>query len=92
MSSIKDLEKQSGILRIILFLDEHDKAVLSSIWPEANVPINAGYSSVSKLKELGLVSSTIDASSYPPKNLLSLTPKGKEVAAHLRMVENILRR
>jgi len=40
--------------------------------------------------EYGLVNTRVDSSSYPPLNMISLTEKGKEVAEHLKKVEEVL--
>ena len=90
MSKISVLEKQSGILRILIFLSEHDEHMLSDIWDDAGVGINQGYKALEKAKDLGLVSTKIDSKKYPPRNYVSLTDKGRKVAKHLKEIENIL--
>ena len=90
MQKIRVFEKQSGLLRLIVFLDEQDEYLLSKIWADAGISINQGYRSVEKAKQMGLIRQKVDASSYPPKNLISLTPKGKKVAELLKKIEVVL--
>ena len=90
MQKIRVFEKQSGLLRLIVFLDEQDEYLLSKIWADAGISINQGYRSVEKAKQMGLIRQKVDASSYPPKNMISLTPKGKKVAELLKKIEAVL--
>ena len=90
MQKIRVFEKQSGLLRLIVFLDEQDEYLLSKIWTDAGISINQGYRSVEKAKQMGLIRQKVDASSYPPKNMISLTPKGKKVAELLKKIEGVL--
>ncbi len=90
MQKIRVFEKQSGLLRLIVFLDEQDEYLLSKIWADAGISINQGYRSVEKAKQMGLIRQKVDASSYPPKNMISLTPKGKKVAELLKKIEGVL--
>lgn len=73
-----------------MFLDEQDEYLLSKIWADAGISINQGYRSVEKAKQMGLIRQKVDASSYPPKNMISLTPKGKKVAELLKKIEAVL--
>ena len=90
MQRIRVFEKQSGLLRLILFLDEQEEYLLSKIWADAGISINQGYRSVEKAKQMCLIRQKVDASSYPPKNMISLTPKGKKVAELLKKIEVVL--
>ena len=90
MQKIRVFEKQSGLLRLIVFLDEQDEYLLSKIWADAGISINQGYRSVEKAKQMGLIRQKVDASSYPPRNMISLTPKGKKVAELLKKIEVVL--
>jgi DNA-binding PadR family transcriptional regulator len=90
MVSIRILEKQSGILRLIVFLHDKKDYMLSDIWEHAEISVHQGYESLAKCKELGLVRSRLDDSKYPPRNLISLTPRGKKVAQKLKEIEDLL--
>ncbi|MDG6933985.1 MAG: hypothetical protein JRN68_04755 [Nitrososphaerota archaeon] len=90
MLRIQAFEKQSGLIRMLVFLSDRDEYTLSKIWEEANIGTNQGYRSLNKAQKLGLIASRIDNSSYPPKNMISLTPKGKKVAELLKKIEEVL--
>ena len=90
MPKISVLEKQSGILRLLIFLNEHEGHLLSEIWDDAGIGINQGYKAIEKAKTLGLVATRVDNNKYPPRNYVSLTDKGKKVAKHLKEIEEIL--
>ena len=42
------------------------------------------------LEDLGLARSRVDSTSYPPKRMISLTSRGKEVADRLMEIERFL--
>ncbi len=90
MVKIYALEKQSGILRLLLFLNEHDGHMLSDIWDDAEIGINQGYKALKKTGVLGLTTTKIDSKKYPPKNFVFLTDKGKKVAKLLKEIEEVL--
>ena len=91
LNGIETLEKKAGMLRLLLFLYGKDEYMLSDIWNDSGIQRNSGYGSILLLKELGLVKSRIDSSSYPSKNMFSLTYKGIKVAEHLKEIEEILK-
>ncbi len=76
---------------MVVFLSDKGEYILSKIWEEADIGTNQGYRSLDKARELGLISSRVDNSSYPPKNMISLTPKGKKVAELLKKIEEVLK-
>ncbi len=90
LQRIRIFEKQSGLLRLILFIAEQEEYLLSKIWADAGISINQGYRSIEKARQMGLIRQRVDASSYPPKNMISLTPKGKKVAELLKKIEEVL--
>ncbi len=73
-----------------MFLREHEEYLLSDIWDEAGISINQGYKALEKARDLGLISTRTDSSKYPPRNIISLTQKGKKIASKLREIEEIL--
>lgn len=73
-----------------MFLSKKNEIMLSSIWDESGIAIHQGYNSVKKAKEMGLVKVRVDNTSYPPKNMISLTDKGKKVADYLIKIDEIL--
>ena len=90
MSKIRNLEKQSGIIRLLLFLHERGEYMLSKIWADGGISVHQGYKALEKCKELELVKSRIDNTSYPARNMISLTTKGKKVAELLKKIEEVL--
>ena len=88
-SGLKKLERQSGILRLLYHLLEGE-SYFTKILGDYDIPNNQLVRSISELKELGLITQRIDNSSYPPKNMISLTPKGKKVAELLKKIEEVL--
>ena len=54
------------------------------------ISVHQGYKALEKCKELELVKSRIDNTSYPARNMISLTPKGKKVAELLKKIEEVL--
>jgi len=51
---------------------------------------NSFYLAIKKLIDLGLVSTRIDSSNYSSKKMASLTDKGKNIADHLKAIDDIL--
>lgn len=78
------IEKQSGFLRLLLYLDEHGEQSITEILDGSGIPVHQLYASIEKAKNWKLVSSRIDKSSYPNRNLIRITGKGKEAAMKLR--------
>ena len=91
MNNIGRLEKKSGLLRILLFLEEKGEYMLSDIWKDSDISRNSGIDALDELKELKLLKSRIDSTKYPPRNLISLTERGHNVAQKLKEIEEILK-
>ena len=87
---IRVLEKQSGLIRLLIFLLDHQPINVQSVIENTDIYPNIMYSSLRKSKDLGLIASRTDSKSYPPRNMISLTDKGKKVAKHLKEIEEIL--
>ena len=62
MQLIRVFEKQSGLIRLILLLNDKGEYLLSKIWGEAGISINQGYRSMEKAKQMGLVKQRVDNS------------------------------
>jgi DNA-binding PadR family transcriptional regulator len=75
---LKMIEKQSGFLRLIWYLDSSGEKPLTTILDDTEIPVHQLYSSIEKGKELGLISTVIDGSKYPPRSIISLTVRGKK--------------
>lgn len=71
------LEKQSGFLRLLVYLSNKKEKTLTEILDETDIPVHQLYASIEKAKELGLVKTRIDKGKYPPRNIIEITGKGK---------------
>ena len=91
MDPLKVLEKQSGFLRLLVYLSNKKEKTLTEILDETDIPVHQLYASIKKAKELGLVKARIDRGKYPPRNIIEITVKGKKVALKigevLRLIE-----
>lgn len=90
MDPLKVLEKQSGFLRLIHYLGENGEKPLTEIMEKAEISVHQLYSSIEKAKELNLVQTRMDRKKYPPRNMVSLTAKGKKFSKKLDELIRIL--
>ena len=90
MDPLKVLEKQSGFLRLLVYLSDKKEKPLTEILDETDIPVHQLYSSIEKAKELDLVKTRMDSKRYPPRNLVSLTAKGKRFSKKLDELIRIL--
>ena len=88
--AIKDLEGQKGILRVLILLKDKGEINYYSIIKESDLYDRVLRLSLEKLKELRLIESRLDNSTYPPRNMISLTDKGRKVAEKLKEIEEVL--
>ena len=87
---IRVLEKQSGLIRLLIFLLDHQPINVQSVIESTDIYPNIMYASLKKSKDLGLITTRTDSRSYPPRSMISLTDKGRKVAKHLKEIEEIL--
>lgn len=87
---LEKLEGRKGILRILVFVYEHGETNFQKIIDESDLYDRIVRSNLPILKGAGLISTRIDSTSYPHKNMISLTEKGKKIAEKLKEVEVIL--
>ena len=87
---ILSFERHAQLLRILLILDSEEKLNFQSFINDYSMSSTTLYRTLEALKELKLVGSEIDKTSYPNQNMIFLTEKGKKVAKHLKEIENIL--
>lgn len=90
MDPLKVLEKQSGFLRLLVYLSDKKEKTLTEILDETDIPVHQLYASIEKAKELGLVKTRVDRGKYPARNLVSISTKGGKVAKKLDEVIRIL--
>ena len=88
--NLKNLEGQKGILRIIVYLLDKGEVSIQNITDNTDLYYNIVKKSSSLLREYGLANTRGDNSTYPPRNMISLTEKGKRVAEHLKKIEEVL--
>lgn len=88
---IRSLESQAGILQTIIFLEKMGEVNFQKIVKDASITGRSLYGSLEKLDKLGLIKQRTDSTSYPPKNMITLTEKGRKIAIKLKEVETVLR-
>jgi DNA-binding MarR family transcriptional regulator len=86
MDAIRIMEKQSGFMRLLVYLYDNGEKTVTEILKDTEIPVHQLYSSIEKAKELGLASSSIDNSKYPARNLIYLTDKGEAVAMKIKEI------
>ena len=89
MPNLKDLERQSGLLRLISYLYDGDSYVVKLL-QEHDIPNNQLIRSITRLIKLGIITSRIDDSNFPKRKILSLTKKGNKIAKRLKEIEQIM--
>lgn len=89
MQSIREIEKQSGTLTILIYLTKKSDSI-TSIIRYTGITSSSIYRALTKLSDLGLIQDEIDESVRPRKRIISLTKKGRKVAKKLLDVEKIL--
>ncbi len=90
MPNLKDMERQSGLLRLLLYLLEGDSYVVKLLHYH-DIPNNQLMRSINQLLKLELIVSKPDTSTFPQRKMLSLTEKGKKVARKLREINDMLK-
>ena len=90
MDVLRILEKQSGLLRLIVYLAQDGEKPLTEVLEETKIPVHQLYSSIKKAMAMGLVDSRIDNDSYPARNLIFCTQKGRRVAKKLLEISKIV--
>ena len=90
MDPLKVLEKQSGFLRLLVYLLDKKEKTLTEILDETDIPVHQLYASIEKAKELGLVKTRVDKGKYPARNLMRITEKGKKVALKIGEVLSLI--
>jgi len=87
---IRVFEKQSGLIRLLIYLVDHEPINIQSVIENTDIYPNIMYASLQKAKKLSLISTKSDRSTYPPRNMISLTDKGRKVAEKLKEIEEVL--
>ena len=90
-SPIFQFERHSQFMRIIFILDELGGLNFQKFIEDYSISSTTLYRTIEALKNLKIVKSEIDNSSYPKKSIISLTEKGKLVAQKLKEIEENLK-
>lgn len=88
--SVFDFEGQKGTIRLLLYLYGKEEVSLSIILKETDIYDRIFWKSSSILKANGLLTTRVDNTSYPPKNMVSLTTKGKRVSKMFKEINEVL--
>ena len=88
---LREIETQSGFLRLIDYLNDNGESMITQIRDDKQIPIHQLYDSIDMAKKLKLIKTRIDNTKYPPRNMISLTEKGKNVAMKIKEIEDILK-
>jgi len=91
MDVLKVLEKQSGFLRLLVYLLENGEKQITDLINNAEIPVHQLYASIEKGKELGLINTRIDNSIYPARNLVYLTERGRKIAEKIKEIIEIIK-
>jgi len=87
---IRVFEKQSGLIRLLINLVDQEPINVQSVTENTDIYPNIMYASPQKAKKLSLISKKYDRSTYPPRNMISLTDKERKVAEKLKEIEKLL--
>ncbi|MCW6159089.1 MAG: hypothetical protein LVQ63_06390 [Thermoplasmatales archaeon] len=90
MALVKALETQSGAMRLLMYLMKGPSYV-TLILKETDIPNIQLLRSVNLLLDLKLIQKKVDSSTYPKRNIITLTNKGKLVAQKVKEIEALLK-
>ena len=90
MALVKALETQSGAMRLLMYLIKGPSYV-TLILKETDIPNIQLLRSVNLLLDLKLIQKKVDSSTYPKRNIITLTNKGKLVAQKVKEIEALLK-
>ena len=86
---ISALEKPTGTLKILVHLNKHEKATITSLIKDADLSQKTAYSALDRLQSKGLIYQK-ETNSFPLCKYYLLTDRGCEVAKHLQMVAYLM--
>lgn len=90
MALVKALETQSGAMRLLMYLMKSPSYV-TLILKETDIPNIQLLRSVNLLLDLKLIQKKVDSSTYPKRNIITLTNKGKLIAQKVKEIEALLK-
>ena len=78
----------TDVMKILIFLLGENEVPFGLLKEK----FGSAYTSVSRLKQMGLVQARIDNSRFPKEEIISLTDKGRKVAQKLKEIEEVLKK
>ena len=87
---IEALEKNSGILRILVILKEKGEINFQQFIDIYHLYPNSLYPAIQKAKDLDLIDVRVETTSRPRKKMMKLTGKGEKVAEYISRVNDLL--
>jgi predicted transcriptional regulator len=88
---IRVFEKQSGLIRLLIHILTEGPTNVQKVIDTTDIYPNIMFSSLKKAKAAGLIITKKDKSSYPAKNIIYLTEKGRLVAEKFREINELLK-
>ena len=87
---IEALEKNSGILRILVILKEKGEINFQQFIDIYHLYPNSLYPAIQKAKDLDLIDVRLETASRPRKKMIKLTEKGERIADYISRVNDLL--
>ena len=87
---IEALEKNSGILRILVILNEKGEINFQQFIDIYHLYPNSLYPAIQKAKDLDLIDVRLETASRPRKKMIKLTGKGEKVADYISRINDLL--
>jgi len=88
---VRVFEKQSGLIRLLIYILQEGPSNIQKVIDTTDIYPNIMFSSLKKAKAAGLIITKRDKSTYPPKNIIYLTEKGRLVAEKFREINELLK-
>ena len=87
---VEALEKNSGILRILVILKEKGEINFQQFIDIYHLYPNSLYPAIQKAKDLDLIDVRLETASRPRKKMIKLTEKGERIADYISRVNDLL--
>ena len=87
---VEALEKNSGILRILVILKEKGEINFQQFIDIYHLYPNSLYPAIQKAKDLDLIDVRLETASRPRKKMIKLTGKGEKVADYISRINDLL--
>ena len=87
---VEALEKNSGILRILVILKEKGEINFQQFIDIYHLYPNSLYPAIQKARDLDLIDVRLETASRPRKKMIKLTEKGERIADYISRVNDLL--